>query len=153
MPTLQVLASNIQYDSSWGIWAELIDGKFAAQSQARYGQRQFENGGLLDEFAFFANGKKIGDHYQYWCGEFELHDYSQWAEIVRKFEAFEDGCEWGGNREEVENWAKDSEDPEVIALVEAAKAEFDSQCFENSDEWLLELIAEMNDDLEARIEY
>jgi hypothetical protein len=65
--TLKDLASSISYDSSWGIWAELIDGKFAPQSQARYGQRQFENGGLLDEFKFFADGEKIGDSIAEYC--------------------------------------------------------------------------------------
>lgn len=67
MATLKDLASSISYDSSWGIWAELINGKFAAESQARYGQRQFENGGLLDGFEFFADGEKIGDSIAEYC--------------------------------------------------------------------------------------
>jgi hypothetical protein len=67
MATLKELASNISYDSYWGIWAELIDGKFSADSQARYGQRQFENGGLLDGFEFFADGEKIGDSISEYC--------------------------------------------------------------------------------------
>lgn len=33
---------NIKYDTSWGIWAEVIDGKFKADSPSRYGQREFE---------------------------------------------------------------------------------------------------------------
>ena len=143
MAFLKDLAGSIQYDSSWGIWAELINGEFTPESQARYGQNQFENGGILDGFEFFADGQKIGDHYSDWCGEFELHDFSQWDAIISKFEAFENGCEWGGNRKEVENWAKDSSDPEVIALVEALRAEFDSQCLETSDEWLTELISDL----------
>ncbi|WP_434686896.1 hypothetical protein [Pseudanabaena minima] len=150
--SLKDLISTIQYDSSWGIWAELIDGKFTPESKARYGQSQFENGGVLDEFAFFAHGEKIGDHYSDWCGEFELHDYSQWDAIVIEFEKAHD-CEWGGNRKEVEDWAKDSEDPDVITLVEAARSEFNSQCAENRDEWLSELISDMNEDLEQRLEY
>ena len=64
---LKDLAASIQYDSSWGIWAELINGKFTPDSEARYGQRQFENGGLLDEFEFFADGEKIGDSISEYC--------------------------------------------------------------------------------------
>ena len=57
--TLSEAAISIQYDSNWGIWASLEDGKFAADSQARYGQRCFENGGVIDEFRYFANGETI----------------------------------------------------------------------------------------------
>jgi hypothetical protein len=58
--TLAEAAAVIQYDSNWGIWASLDDyGKFAADSQARYGQRCFENGGMIDEFRYFANGETI----------------------------------------------------------------------------------------------
>lgn len=146
---LKDLVSSISYDSSWGIWAELIEGKFTSESQARYGQRQFENGGLLDGFEFFADGVQIRDHADDWAGEFELNLSSQWAEIVRKFEAFENGREWGGNRKEVEAWAKDSEDPEVIALVEAAQAEFDDNFSES--EWIDQLVADMNESLEQRL--
>ena len=75
MATLKELASNISYDSSWGIWAELVEGKFTADSQARYGQRQFENGGLLDEFEFFADGEKIGDSISEYCdGDDDFQD-------------------------------------------------------------------------------
>lgn len=152
MATLKDLASNIQYDSSWGVWAELIDGKFTPESQARYGQCQFENGGVLDEFEFVANGEKIGDRHTDWAGEFELHDYPQWDAIVVEFEKAHD-CEWGGNRKEVEEWAKDSDEPKVAALVKASRIEFEAQCEENGDEWIDRLIEEMNEDLEARINY
>lgn len=67
MATLKELASNISYDSSWGIWAELVDGKFTAESEARYGQRLFENGGVLDEFEFLADGETIGDSISEYC--------------------------------------------------------------------------------------
>ena len=63
---LKDLVGSIQYDSSWGIWAELIDGKFTPQSEARYGQKIFENGGLLDDFAYFYDGVQIGDNYISW---------------------------------------------------------------------------------------
>jgi hypothetical protein len=124
MATLQELASNISYDSSWGIWAKLIDGKFTADSQARYGQRQFENGGVLDGFEFFADGVQVRDHADNFAGENELHLSSQWNQIVLAFEADQD-CEYGGNRKEVESWAKESDSPKVIELVESAQKDFD----------------------------
>jgi hypothetical protein len=57
--TLAEAAAAIQYDSNWGVWASLDDGKFTPESQARYGQRCFENGGMLDEFQYFTNGETI----------------------------------------------------------------------------------------------
>ena len=58
MTTLNELIQKIQYDSSWGIWAEA---PFTRDSVARYGQSQFENGGLLDDKVFFADGVRCGD--------------------------------------------------------------------------------------------
>ena len=52
---------NIEYSSSWGIWAELIDGKFTEESKARYGQSIFENGGLLDDYVYVCNGEYPSD--------------------------------------------------------------------------------------------
>ena len=72
---------NIQYDSSWGIWAELKDGELAENSEARYGQMTFENGGLLDEKVYVCNGEQIGDWLTAWHGcspnseDFELDTY------------------------------------------------------------------------------
>jgi hypothetical protein len=57
---------NIQYDASWGIWAELVDGKLVPESRARYGQRVFENGGMLDDFVFVCDGEDAGDHLAAW---------------------------------------------------------------------------------------
>lgn len=59
---------NIQYDSSWGIWAELIDGKLQEDSEARYGQKIFENGGLLDDKVYVCDGQQIGDWLTEWLG-------------------------------------------------------------------------------------
>lgn len=59
--TLAQAIKSIQYDSSWGIYAEKIDGQFRADSPARYGQRQFENGGVLDECEFVMDGVRAGD--------------------------------------------------------------------------------------------
>lgn len=150
MATLKELANNISYDSSWGIWAGLIDGKFTADSDARYGQRQFQNGGVLDGFEFFADGVQVRDHADDFAGENELHLSSQWAEIVLAFE-FDHDCEYGGNRKEVESWAKESEIPEVIALIEAAQKDFDD-AFDIA-EWLEAYLEEVNEALANRIEY
>jgi hypothetical protein len=150
MATLKELASSISYDSSWGIWAELIDGKFTADSQARYGQRQFENGGVLDGFEFFADGQKIVDNASDFAGDNDLHLSSQWSEVVRAFEADHD-CEYGGNRRKVEAWAKESEIPEVVALIEASQKDFDNAF--DSDEWLNAYLEEVNEALANRIEY
>jgi hypothetical protein len=141
MATLKELVGAIQYDSSWGIWAATVGGKFTPESEARYGQCQFENGGLLDEFEFFADGVQIGDHATDWAGELELCLSSQWDEIVIEFEKDCD-CEWGGNRKEVERWAEESEIPQVVELVEAARADFDDN-FSESD-WIDQLVADMN---------
>ena len=56
--SLAELIQKIGYDDSWGIWA---DAPFTPESEARYGQRQFENGGLLDAKEFFASGTRCGD--------------------------------------------------------------------------------------------
>ena len=48
----------ISYDSSWAIYA---DAPFTDESEARFGQTQFENGGLLDDKVFFANGEVVND--------------------------------------------------------------------------------------------
>lgn len=53
----------IQYDSSWGVWAEV---PFAPDSEARYGQCQFENGGVLDNKELFTDGVSIGDWFKSW---------------------------------------------------------------------------------------
>ena len=61
MTTLSEAIQKIGYDSNWAVYAEKIDGEFRADSPARIGQRQFENGGVLDDAEFFANGERIGD--------------------------------------------------------------------------------------------
>ena len=150
MATLKDLVTAISYDSSWGIWAELIDGKFIADSQGRYGQSQFENGGLLDGFEFFSNGVQIQENASEFAGENELHLSSQWSEIVLAFEADHD-CEYGGNRKEVEAWAKESENPKVVALIEAEQKDFDDAF--DSDEWFDAYLEEVNEALADRIKY
>ena len=59
--------SDVQYDRSWGVYAEKIDGRFEITSPARYGQTIFENGGLLDEMQFVCNGESPSDWAVEWC--------------------------------------------------------------------------------------
>jgi hypothetical protein len=60
--TLEDALEAIQYSSNWGVWASLDEwGKFAPESQARYGQPCFENGGVLDDYEYFAHGETIQD--------------------------------------------------------------------------------------------
>lgn len=71
---------NIQYDSSWGIWAEF---PFTPESKARYGRRQFKNGGLLDGFVYFDDGVNICNHISNWVGDEDQYDTDEdliWAE-------------------------------------------------------------------------
>jgi hypothetical protein len=59
----------IQYDSNWGIWAELIDGQLKPESKARYGQVIFENGGVLNDDVFVCDGETAGDVISEWKDE------------------------------------------------------------------------------------
>lgn len=60
---------NISYDSNWGIWAELDDGELTEESEARYGSKEFDNGGVLDGFVFVCNGETVGDHIASWTDD------------------------------------------------------------------------------------
>jgi len=52
------------YVNDWGVWAIA---PFTAESDARQGQLQFENGGILDEMEFFASHSEIIDAAHDWC--------------------------------------------------------------------------------------
>lgn len=65
--TLEQALKDIQYDSSWGIWAEKIDGEFKPESPARYGQRVFENGEMLDDKEYVCDGEFPSDLRVSWC--------------------------------------------------------------------------------------
>lgn len=149
---LKDLVGGIQYTSSWEIWAELIDGKFAVDSVAEYGQRQNRNG-MRDGLELFANGEKIGDHYTTWEGDFDLRDWEDEAEDIKllyRSEATEKEVEDGDNQLSYKDWFKKNEDREdVAAIIEKAKEKWHNLNAEMSDEWLLELISEMNESLEA----
>lgn len=77
---LQDALINIQYDISWGIWAEKIEGEFTPESPARYGQKCFENGGVLDEKDYIGNGEEIGDsRYSYTQGDESFNE--EWIDV------------------------------------------------------------------------
>ena len=73
---LEEALRTIQYSNQWGIWAELIDGKLAKESPARFGQLCFERGGLLDEKVFVCHGETIGDHLADWIEDSKPLDYT-----------------------------------------------------------------------------
>ena len=58
---IDYLTGGLTYDPSWGIYAERIDGEFKPESPARFGQRQFENGGLLDDKELFTTNESAVD--------------------------------------------------------------------------------------------
>ena len=75
---LDILSGDMSYDSYWGIYAEKIDGKFEPESPARFGQRQFENGGMLDNCEYFSNNESACDDRQsYTDGDDDFNQ--EWA--------------------------------------------------------------------------
>jgi len=57
-----LIKSGIAYDSSWGIYADSC----SANAEARIGETQFEQGGVLDGKLLICNGKQLGDAIQRW---------------------------------------------------------------------------------------
>ena len=84
METLKTyLTESLSYDSSWGVWAEKINGKFELNSDARFGQFVFENGGIDDGFELVGDNVSLTDARDNYC----LNDedsceefYEEWAE-------------------------------------------------------------------------
>ena len=76
----------IQYDSGWGIWAEA---PFTPDSEARFGQGVFENGGLLDDKIFFADGVACGEFVACYCDGESVEDFGDEAarEMIVEYEA------------------------------------------------------------------
>ena len=76
---IEYLTDSLSYDSSWAIYAEKIDGKWKPESPARFGQRIFENGGLIDDCEMFNNNESIVDAREsYTEGDDEF--IQEWAE-------------------------------------------------------------------------
>lgn len=71
---IDILSGDLDYSDNWGIYAERIDGFFTAQSPARFGQRIFENGGLLDDCEFFCSNTQAEDNRSNWIGSSEEYD-------------------------------------------------------------------------------
>jgi len=69
------LMVGIQYDTNWGIWADGTE----PTSNARYGQRQFENGGMLDGWQYIGNGVQIGNFIDSYCDGCEDDDLEYFA--------------------------------------------------------------------------
>jgi hypothetical protein len=77
------LTDSLSYDSSWGIWAEKINGKFDLDnSEARFGQFLFENGGMDDSYELVGNNASLTDSRDNYCGTDEGCEdfYEEWAE-------------------------------------------------------------------------
>lgn len=66
---IDILTSGMEYSSTWAIYAERIGGEFKPESPARIGQRQFENGGLLDACEFFATNEDATDRMNRYMGD------------------------------------------------------------------------------------
>ena len=67
MTLIEIMTGALSYDSSWAVYAEKVDGIFQEDSGARFGQTQFENGGLLDSCSFFATNEQIIDSIELWA--------------------------------------------------------------------------------------
>lgn len=75
MTTLkEILTGSIGYDSSWAIYAQKIEGKFELESPARTGQKNFDNGGLLDDMEYFCSNEQAVDNRDSWIGSYEDYD-------------------------------------------------------------------------------
>jgi hypothetical protein len=76
------LTGSLSYDSSWGVWAEKIDGKFDLESDARFGQFVFDNGGMNDDYELVGNNIFITDARNGYCDTDEGCEdfYEEWAE-------------------------------------------------------------------------
>lgn len=71
----------IQYDMSWGIWAELIDGQILPESEARYGQNISKNGGVQDGKILVCDSEVAEDHLAEWQDE-DGHLIAGWVEAL-----------------------------------------------------------------------
>lgn len=83
MTTLKsYLTGSLSYDSSWGVWAEKMDGKFELDSDARLGQFVFENGGMADDYELVGSNESLTDSRDNYCGTDEGCEdfYEEWAQ-------------------------------------------------------------------------
>ena len=59
MTLKEVICKGLEDQEQWAIYAEA---PFTPESEARIGQRQFENGGLLDDKEYVINGAALNRH-------------------------------------------------------------------------------------------
>ncbi|MEG4484828.1 hypothetical protein [Microcoleus sp. D2_18a_B4] len=82
MTTLKTyLTGSLSYDQSWGIWAEKIDGRFELESNARFGQFVFENGGMADGYELVGDNVSLTESRDNYCDTDEGCEdfYEEWA--------------------------------------------------------------------------
>lgn len=68
MTTLrEILSGSFQYSNSWAVYSLLDEwGRFYGEQPARFGQVIFEDGGILDNYTYFASNIKIVDFLIEW---------------------------------------------------------------------------------------
>lgn len=130
MATLKTyLTGSLSYDSSWGVWAKRVDGKFELESDARFGQFIFENGGMDGDFDLVGDNVSLVDARDNYCGTDEDCEnfYEKWTErFVKKLNQlnndntmkFDEGTSffiapWSGWEEQFNSWEE--------AIVQASK--------------------------------
>lgn len=69
--TLREALERIQYDTSWGIWAESLH----PESAARFGQRVFDGGGLNDGWIYICDGTQYRDFVDNWGEEGVVEEF------------------------------------------------------------------------------
>lgn len=70
MTLQEILSGGLEYSNSWAVYAQINEkGEFEPKLAARFGQTQFENGGLLDGFKFFGTNTAISDFLHDWNPE------------------------------------------------------------------------------------
>lgn len=75
---IDCLTGGLSYDRSWAVYAEKINGEWKAESPARFGQKIFENGGLLDDCELFGDNETLVDaREEYTEGDDDF--FEEWA--------------------------------------------------------------------------
>lgn len=73
--TLVEAIQKISYDSNLAVYAMR---PFTPDSEARIGQIQFDNGGILDDMEIFANGEKCGNYITAWLYDIPFEEQEDW---------------------------------------------------------------------------
>jgi hypothetical protein len=70
MTLQEILSNGLEYSDSWAVYAQVNDkGEFESNLAARFGQAQFDNGGLIDGFKKFGTNAQIYDFLYEWNSE------------------------------------------------------------------------------------